>query len=586
MVWNTEILYKGMSDPQIERDIETAQRKNALFVSKWTKDQRYLNNPRVLLSALTEYEELQRRYGQCTKPYYYFYLLNSLDQTDTDIKARLNQISEIATKLENQIQFFELNISKVDEDQQKKFLKSPLLRNYKHYLERLFAVSKYLLSDKEEQVFNLTSKTSHSNWVNMVSELLDKQKIEVKDENNKKIEISYNEISRFLDSKDRKVRDYAAKQYNQVNGKYLEIAEFEMNSILENKKIADEYRGVSRPDLTRYIGDDMDTEVIDMVAKVVTENFDIPQKYYVLKAKQLNQRKLKYYERNVPIGDIHLEYSYDEGMDLVKRTFKNLDKSFLEVVEKFERNGQYDVYPRESKSGGGFCVTISNDLPTYILLNHTNKLNDVLTIAHESGHGIHSEFSRTQSELNSGHPTSLAEVASTFFEDFVLEEILKDSSDDVKHTVMYQKMNNDISTIFRQIAFLNFEKELHEEFRKNGYLSKEHISDLFVNHMKAYMGDIVTDDDSMRYGWIYVSHFRRFFYVYSYATGLLISKALQSMVKEDKRNIALVKKFLSAGSTKSPKEIFKDMGIDITKKEFWLKGIKEIERNFDCYSKV
>ncbi|MGI5898289.1 MAG: M3 family oligoendopeptidase [Candidatus Dojkabacteria bacterium] len=586
MVWNTEILYKGMSDPQIERDIETAQRKNALFVSKWTKDQRYLNNPRVLLSALTEYEELQRRYGQCTKPYYYFYLLNSLDQTDTDIKARLNQISEIATKLENQIQFFELNISKVDEDQQKKFLKSPLLRNYKHYLERLFAVSKYLLSDKEEQVFNLTSKTSHSNWVNMVSELLDKQKIEVKDENNKKIEISYNEISRFLDSKDRKVRDYAAKQYNQVNGKYLEIAEFEMNSILENKKIADEYRGVSRPDLTRYIGDDMDTEVIDMVAKVVTENFDIPQKYYVLKAKQLNQRKLKYYERNVPIGDIHLEYSYDEGMDLVKRTFKNLDKSFLEVVEKFERNGQYDVYPREGKSGGGFCVTVSNDLPTYILLNHTNKLNDVLTIAHESGHGIHSEFSRTQSELNSGHPTSLAEVASTFFEDFVLEEILKDSSDDVKHTVMYQKMNNDISTIFRQIAFLNFEKELHEKFRSNGYLSKEHISDLFVKHMKAYMGDVVTDDDSMRYGWIYVSHFRRFFYVYSYATGLLISKALQSMVKEDKRNIALVKKFLSAGSTKSPKEIFKDMGIDITKKEFWLKGIKEIERNFDCYSKV
>ncbi len=579
MVWNFEKLYKGTSDPQIAKDIKLSERQNFLFVSKWTKDHRYLNNPKVLLSALTEYEDLQRRYGQCTKPHYYFFLLNSLDQTNTEVKAKLNQISEIATRLENQIQFFELNISKISVAQQRKFLTSPLLKNYKHYLERLFAVSMYLLSDKEEQVFNLTSKTSYSNWVNMVSELLDKQKLTVIDEKSKKKDISYNEIGKYLDSKSSKVRRYASKQFNSVNERYLEIAEFELNSILENKKVSDEYRGVFRPDLTKYIADDIETDIVDTLCSVVTKHFDISQRYYAYKAKQLKQKKIKYYERNVPVGAIELEYSYDQSMNLVKRTFENLDSSFLNIVEGFQRNGQYDVFPKEGKCGGAFCVTVGNNLPTYILLNHTNKLNDVLTIAHESGHGIHSEFSKSQSELNSGYPTSLAEVASTFFEDFVLEEILKEAPENQQMTILNQKMNNDISTIFRQVAFLNFEKELHYEFRKKGYLSKEYISELFVKHMKAYLGEAVVEDDSMRYGWIYVSHFRSFFYVYSYASGLLISKALQSMVREDGKNIELVKRFLSSGSTKSPKDIFSDMGIDITKKEFWLKGIKEIERN-------
>ena len=318
-----------------------------------------------------------------------------------------------------------------------------------------------------------------------------------------------------------------------------------------------------------------------MLSSTVTEHFNIPQRYYKYKANQLGQRKIKYYERNVPLGNVDLEYKYDEAMSIVKNTFKDLDEDFYDIVSDFERGQQYDVFPKEGKSGGAFCVSVGKDLPTYILLNHTNKLNDVLTIAHESGHGIHSELSKCQSELNSGYPTSLAEVASTFFEDFVLEEILKDSTDDIRKVILNQKVNNDISTIFRQIAFLNFEKELHGEFRKSGYLNKERISDIFVKHMKEYLGKSVIDDESMRYGWIYVSHFRSFFYVYSYASGLLISKALQSMVREDKRNIDLVKRFLRSGSTKSPKEIFRDMGIDITKKDFWIRGIKEVERNLE-----
>lgn len=581
MQWNTSKLYKDKSDPRIEKDIQTCIKKNKAFALRWRNNKKYLEDAKTLSIALKEYEQLQQRYGQCTKPHYYLFLLNSLNQTDTDIKAKLNKVSAISTQLENEIQFFELNISKVNVLQQRNFLKSTHLKNYKHYLEQLFTMSKYLLSDKEEKIFNLTSKTGYSNWVNMVSELLDKQKLLVKDEQRETKEITYNEIGKYLDSKEKFVRDYASKQFNKINGKYLEIAEFEINSILEGKKISDDYRGITRPDLTRYLSDDIDAEIVDVLSSTVTEYFNIPQRYYKYKANQLGQRKIKYYERNVPLGNVDLEYKYDHAMSIVKNTFKDLDGDFYDIVSDFERNEQYDVFPKEGKSGGAFCVSVGKDFPTYILLNHTNKLNDVLTIAHESGHGIHSELSKCQSELNSGYPTSLAEVASTFFEDFVLEEILKDSTDDVRKVILNQKVNNDISTIFRQIAFLNFEKELHGEFRKSGYLNKERISDIFVKHMKEYLGKSVIDDESMRYGWIYVSHFRSFFYVYSYASGLLISKALQSMVREDKRDIDLVKRFLSSGSTKSPKEIFRDMGIDITKKEFWIRGIKEVERNLE-----
>jgi oligoendopeptidase F len=137
-------------------------------------------------------------------------------------------------------------------------------------------------------------------------------------------------------------------------------------------------------------------------------------------------------------------------------------------------------------------------------------------------------------------------------------------------------MSDSINTIFRQIAFYNFEKDLHFTFREKGYLSHEEISDLFVKHMKSYLGDAVNVDDGMRYGWIYVSHFRRFFYVYTYASGLLISKYLQKRVREDSDFIESFKDFLKAGSSKSVKNIFMDLDVDISKKEFWEESVKEL----------
>jgi oligoendopeptidase F len=217
--------------------------------------------------------------------------------------------------------------------------------------------------------------------------------------------------------------------------------------------------------------------------------------------------------------------------------------------------------------------------PTYILLNHSGKLHDVLTIAHELGHGINNELIREkQHALDFGTPTSTAEVASTFMEDFVLEEILHEANDELRLAIMMQKLNDDVSSIFRQVACYRFEQELHAQFRKSGYLSKKDIGKLFQKHMAAYMGPAVEQSPGSENWWVYWNHIRYFFYVYSYASGLLISKSLQNSVKQDPAFVIKVKEFLAAGLSDSPKNIFSKLGIDIADKQFWDRGLDEVEK--------
>jgi oligoendopeptidase F len=265
-------------------------------------------------------------------------------------------------------------------------------------------------------------------------------------------------------------------------------------------------------------------------------------------------------------------------VELVKKVLGSLDKQFAKILEAYVNNGQIDVFPKKGKSGGAFCTIDLLFHPTYILLNYAGTLNDVRTIAHEVGHGINNELMKErQNALNFGTPKSTAEVASTFMEDFVLRELEKEADDELKLAILMSKIGDNVSTIFRQIAFYNFERELHDSFRKKGYLSKEEIGALFQKHMVSYMGDYVEQSPGAENWWMYISHFRYIFYVYSYASGLLISKALQEMVRKDPSSIEKVKEFLGAGTYQSPKDIFMYLGIDITKKEFWDEGLDGVQ---------
>jgi oligoendopeptidase F len=416
----------------------------------------------------------------------------------------------------------------------------------------------------------------------MTSSFIVREERDVLDDDGSKVRKTFSEILSLMNNKKKNVRDSAAKAFNDIIAKHAAVAENEINSILANKKIDDELRAMPRPDLSRHISDDMESAVVDSLIGAVAGRFDIPVRFYELKAKLLKVRKLKYHERNVEYGMADRKFVFDDAVNLVRKVFSGLDSEFARALDSFLGQGQFDVYPAKGKASGAFCAHHLILHPTYILLNHTDTLNDVLTLAHELGHGINNEMIRKkQHALYFGTPLSTAEVASTFMEDFVLQEILREADEEMRLALMVMKLNDDVSTIFRQVACYRFEQELHTQFRQRGYLSNKEIGVIFRKHMASYMGDYVEQTAGSENWWIYWGHIRSFFYVYSYASGLLISKSLQNYVKSDPKFIGKVKIFLSAGLSDSPRNIFGKLGIDISDAGFWGRGIEEIEKLLD-----
>jgi len=576
--WNLAPLFGNDNDPQIMKKRMIVEQKSRAFINAWKNRSDYLRNPAALKKALDEYEAWKRHYGPDGDEGYYFRLRTSQDQNDPALKAKFNLVEQFGKKIQNDMQFFTLRIAKIPARYQKKFLEYPGLKRYRHYLERLFAESKYLLSEPEEKILNLKSPVSYGNWVRMTSGFLSKEERAVINEDGIRSPKSFSEIASLMNSKLKRVRDSAATAFNEILRKNVDVAEAEINAVLANKMVDDELRGFTRPDIARHINDDIDTEIVDTLIGAVSERFDISSAYYRLKARLLKVRKLRYHDRNVEYGPITIKYPYRDALKLIRKVFAGLDQAFVDILDRFVQNGQFDVYPRKGKAGGAFCAHNLISQPTYILLNHTNRLNDVLTLAHELGHGINNELIREkQHSIDFGTPISTAEVASTFMEDFVLQEIMKKADDRIRLSIMMMKLNDEVSTIFRQVACYRFEQALHDRFRNKGYLSKEELGSIFQEHMKAYMGDFVEQSPGSENWWVYWGHIRSFFYVYSYASGLLISKSLQSSVKENPRFIEKVKGFLSAGLSDSPKNIFQGLGIDITRKQFWNKGLLEVE---------
>ncbi|OGC45153.1 hypothetical protein A2V49_02440 [candidate division WWE3 bacterium RBG_19FT_COMBO_34_6] len=578
-MWDLNKLYKDDSDPNIAKDQDIIYRKSYEFINKWKDRTDYLIDAKILKNALDEYEYWAKEYGLSGKIGYYFSLKISLDQANPRYKAMTNKLHEFEVKILNDIQFFHLNLAKISPDKQEEFLNELVLENYRHFLFKIFEQAKYLLSEKEERIMNEKEKVASGNWIRLISELISKQqKITLSEDGNKK-KHSFAILLTLISNKNKKIRSDAAKAVENILEKYLEIAEAEINSILENKKINDNIRGFKRADQARLMADDIDSNVVDNLVSAVSENFNLSKDYYDFKAKLLGQESLEYYERSADCFEETRKFSYEETVELVSDALRNIDNRMFDIFNDFVKGGHFDVFPQKNKMEGAFCAHSRLKDPTYILLNHTGKFEDVLTLAHEVGHGINNELiKQKQNELNFGTPTSTAEVASTLVEDLVMEKILEKADEKEKLNLIMKKLDMDITTIFRQTAFYNFEKELHSEFAQKGFLECKYIGELFSNHMNSYMGSASKGCENW---WIYVSHFRDFFYVYSYVSGLLISRSMQTKLLLNADFIDNINDFLSAGLSDSPDNLFNKMSIDISKKDFWYAGLKTTQELFN-----
>jgi oligoendopeptidase F len=304
-----------------------------------------------------------------------------------------------------------------------------------------------------------------------------------------------------------------------------------------------------------------------------------------LKAKLLGKKKLHYEDRAARAGKISRSFTINETIKGVSDAFAEIDPKYVRITESYLQKGQVDWMPRQGKHGGGYCSSMYGN-PTFVLLNHTNDMHSFGTFAHEMGHAFHGELSEAQGPIYSSYSTSLAETASTLFEQIAFEAVFEKLSEKEKVAALEMRINDDISTIFRQIACFNFEKDMHTGVRLKGALSGAELAAIHNKNMQAYLGPVVAMDPEDGYYFVTWSHIRRFFYVYSYAFGLLVSKALLRRYRADKSFWSKIEQFLSAGGNDSPENILKSIGIDVSKPDFWQEGIDAIAEDLATLEKL
>lgn len=576
--WNLKLLYKGDSDPRIEKDMKAIEKAFTAFEKKY-KNKDFVSSTPKLLGALKDFEKLEET-AESGRPARYLHLRLAVDSNNKVAEALYNKIQQRLTEAFNKVTFFKLALSKIPASRQKQFLQDKNLSRYRYALEKIFLKGKYFLSEGEERLASLLSQPSQTMWRHGHAKILNRKTVEFKGKS-----IPITEASAILADQPKKERRDLQDKINQAYKSISEFTESEINAICTAKKIMDEQRGFKNSYTATVMSYENDELTVESLAKSVTRLFPISHRFYKLHAKLLGEKKIANADKNVKLGKINRKFDFHSSVKLVERSLAKIGSKYADIPHAYVENRQIDVFPRTGKRGGAFCSSAGLD-HVFIMLNHADNIRSLETIAHEVGHGIHSEMSKSQPAHYRDYTIAVAEVASTFFEQALLNDLEQELTPKEYVTLLHNKIAGDIATIFRQIACFNFEKELHETIRRAGGISKEDMANLMNKHMQSYLGPAVelTQDDGYAYvGW---PHIRMFFYTYTYAYGQLISRALFERWKADPSYIKKIDQFLSAGGSMSPKDIFKSIGIDTSDPKFFESGLRAIEKDINKLEKL
>ncbi len=576
--WDLTLLYKSPKDPQIEKDLKKIESICSSIQKKYQKTD-FTKTPKGLFDALENVEKVTSSISE-SKPFVYVYLSTQINTTDNNARAILNKYEERIVIASNKLVFFDLAIASIPKKDQKKYLLYTPLKKYNYMLKKAFASAKYILSEKEEQLVSLFNQPSQSMWVDANQKLLTNQMVQYG-----KKTIPLSEAEEVIKSLSKNERKSLYKEILQAYKIVSVIAEPEINALVTTKKILDKKRGYKDIITPALDSHELDKKTLEALLSSVGKHNKSAHYFFSLHAKLLKEKKLLYTDRFVEIGNIEKSFSFSSATEMIKSTLAEVGQWYVDTFEDFLKKGQIDVFPKPNKTSGAYCAgTVGN--PVFILLNYANNLHSIETIAHEMGHAFHWIYSQQQPDHYRHHTMATAEVASTFFEQIFSDYIEKTLSEKEKVIYLHSKIQRDIQTIFRQISFFNFEKELHEYIRSKGYASSREIQILLLKHMQEYLGPVfnLSEEDGLQYvSW---SHLRLNFYTISYAYGMLVSKGLFEYWKKDKNYIRKVEQFMKSGGSESPKDIFKKAGIDTTDPKFFEAGLKAIDADITRLEKL
>lgn len=580
--WDLSDLYKGIDDPQIKKDLET-YRKSAIKFAKTYKGRLNKLSADEFYAAIKDIEKRSKLAGRLGG----FAYLNMVTQMkNTAAVAFYQSIEEKMTDYVKPIVFFSLEFNQLPQNKINEWLKDKRIKQYKYWIKRLRKFKDYELTEPEEQIFIEKSITSGEAWVRLYEETSSRLVYMV---DGKK----YNdaELSKLLLDKDVKLRRKAGKEMNRVLFENSHLFTFIYNMVMKDKAIEDDKRGFKAPVSARNMSEDVSDKSVEVLTATVKKHYkDIAHRFYKLKAKWLGMKKINYWDRNAPLPfSADINYTWDEAVKIVLNAYKEFSPKLYNIAKDFFDNNWVDVPPRDGKRSGAFCSSPITTWHPYLMLNFAGKQNDVLTLAHELGHGCHHQLRVKNGELNEHTRMTSEEVASVFGEMIVFQSMLNNTKDDkAKLCLIASKVGDMINTAIRQIAFHCFETRAHNE-RKNGEVSEERLSQIWVEEMRDSLGDYVEIDEDSTHIWSMVGHFFFLpFYVYAYSYADCFVNSLY-LVKESGKVENFADKYLdmlSQTALEDYEKILKPFGLNPNNAEFWEYGLELISSYIDELEKL
>jgi oligoendopeptidase F len=576
-VWDLSEYYKGVDDPKIDTDIAKYQKMTAAFQKKY-KGRLAVLSADDFLKALKDLEKMSNLASTLGG---FAGLNSSTNLMDQKSSALYQKVSEALNDAGQNMLFFSLEYNALENSKVSALLKDKRIAAYKPYLKRIRKVKPYELAEAVEKTLLLKDVTSGSAWVRFYEEFMSRLVYTVDGK-------TYNEaeVSKLCLSKDAELRAKAGQEINRVSLENAATVTFIYNMIIKDKAIEDKERGFKQPMSSRNLSEEVSDKTVDCLAETVRDNYrDIAWRFYELKAKMLGVEKISYWDRNAPLpfeDDKH--YSWQETVETVLKAYKEFSPKLYNIAKEFFENDWIDVAPKQGKRGGAFCSSPLVDGHPFLLLNFVGKRNDVLTLAHELGHGCHHQLRRKNGVLNETCRMTTEEVASVFGEMLVFQSMLNSAkTKEEKISLLAMKVNDMINTAVRQIAFHFFEQRAHAE-RQNGELSSERLNEIWLEEMRASLGPSVVVDDNASAIWEQVGHFFFLpFYVYAYSFADCVVNSLYWLKLnnsvEDFEEKYL--KLLSQTAIGDYKDIFAPFGLNPENKEFWQGGLNLIKYYLD-----
>ncbi len=570
-VWDLTEIYTDIKDPKIKTDLKKIRDSSNKFVKKWKGRIKDLN-PSDFLSCIETYQKICESLHKIGT---HSSLIFATNMEDAEISRYNSSVSDEFTEIFSSLIFFTLELSKVNDVKIQNWMNDKNCSKWEPYLKVLRKRNPYLLDPLVEEMLIEKSATGRSAWVRLFDETSASLRFPFKEG-----ELSEAEILNLLSDPDPNNRKLAGKSLSNILEKNKRVFSMILNVISRDRFIEDNKRGFKNIVSSRNLDNDVEDEVVDALVHTVDKAMPkLTHRYYKWKANEFGKNKLDWWDRNAPLPETSdKSIEWNDAKDIILESFASFHPEISNIAELFFKNGWIDASVRKGKASGAFAHPSVPSLHPYILVNYQGKIRDVMTLAHELGHGVHQILAAKNGLLMAETPLTLAETASVFGEMLVFRKLLDESPIDQKKQLLAGKVEDMLNTVARQIGFHQFEVKFHEA-RIKSELTPDEISDIWMETQSHAVGPSINLNSDYRVLWGYIPHFVHTpFYVYAYAFGDSLVNALwhsyQVSDKEDfsKKYIQL----LSAGGTKSHNELLKPFQLSAYESSFWDRGVSMI----------